>query len=420
MRGVGRRGGAYVLVLGVTTMAAVMGVGAVLAQRVQFQARELVEHTQTARIAAVAGLEMAMQAIDENEDWRETLLAQPVFPAVAINGIEVTVTATAPDGTALTLEDLADPIMLSATAQIDTTRQRFSVVLEPTIEPKPELRAALSGAQLVKLEERASIRSEAPLWAFEFDANKAVIAPDVWFVKEAKGEWYNGASRSVASAPSVLAADIANAALDSPTIITPAVLPESDGRFWLTGALGPGVNSAGGSANANGVYHLRAAGEKIGIRNLRLMGTLVVSDYSGEVLIDGSNNLSSGNSGRPVLVVDDNLDVQMRSGPVDERLVGRSLNPPGMPDANGVTDADTADSYASLITGAVVVGDRLRVYWPGMWLEGSMLVAGNVEIKQDAMVRMAQSEALLASPPDGLRSSSGLRINPATWTRVAE
>lgn len=419
-----RRGGAYVLVLGVTTMAAVVGVGAVLAQRVQFQARELVEHTQTARIAAIAGLEMAMQAIDEDADWRETLLAQPNFPDVTVNGITVTVTATAPDGSALVLDDLADPIMLSATATIGSTRQRFSVVLEPVIRGIDALARAVVAADEFAADEGSRVHADAAIHASTATASSANVYADMELASTPSGGNFRGAINDDAAAPElpdVLASEFAGV-FDAPVTISPAVLPVQGGIHWISGVLGPGVNTVGGSASSSGTYIVDGDSRPIGIRNLRLLGSLVIVRANGAVVVTGSNNLTANGDEHPVLAVAGDIAFSMRSSPLDENVVKMNLNPPGVPDASGATDSDTLDSYPSLITGLIWIrkDSDATVSFPGLWVRGAVIAGDDFRVLEDAVVRVEHLESLHDTPPTVLRRLAGLRIDPTSWTRVTD
>lgn len=423
MRGRSRRGGAYVLVLGVTTMVGVMGVGAVLAQRVQFQARSFVEHSVAARIAAIAGLEMAMQQIDEDDQWRELLVADPSFPDVEVNGVTVAVTAASVGGGAIDPDDPAGPIELRAIAQIGSTRQSYRVVLEPIIGGIDPLSHSLVANGAIEFQEESQAHAERPIHAAEASASDADVYADVHVTEPVSGSSFRGAVVDDAAAPAVpeLPAGFGDL-LVSPVTIRASQLPVRDGVYRVTGVLGPGVNTVGGSASVSGHYIIDGESEEVAIEGLRLLGSLAASRISGPLVVSGSNNLTANGTSAPVLIVAGNVEFSMRPGPLDEQATGINYNPPGVPADDGTTDSDTNDTYPSLITGAIWVGGSgdASIRFPGLWLRGSLLARDAIVVDSHAVVRVQHLESLVTSPPEALGQQAGLRIDPTSWTRITQ
>ncbi|MBX2852743.1 MAG: hypothetical protein KTR15_13485 [Phycisphaeraceae bacterium] len=65
-----QRGSAYILVLGITTMLVVMGIGSSLLSRVMLEQSNLEEDVVSVRLAAVSALDVMHKRIDGDTGWR--------------------------------------------------------------------------------------------------------------------------------------------------------------------------------------------------------------------------------------------------------------------------------------------------------------------------------------------------------------
>ena len=129
--------------------------------------------------------------------------------------------------------------------------------------------------------------------------------------------------------------------------------------------LSPQNNPFTGVANGAGIYVLSCGGNKIHIRNTRILGTLVVvnpgagSKIEGSVCWEPTVVLSTNPNvpNLPALVTDGPLEVALETTALSESATGVNFNPAGSP-YDGVTDVDLQDTYPSQISGVVFsVGD---------------------------------------------------------------
>lgn len=417
-----RRGGAYVLVLGVTTMVAVLGVGGVLAQRAQLESRTRLAEMAAARGAAIASLEWGMQWLADTSDWRSQLSSSPLIPSPPIDGANITILALAEDGTPLDASDTSESVRLGATASVGKAIQHYRVVLRPRTTPDPLLSKAIVSKEDVVFEDGSFLHATAPLRARKAEASSADVYADVVVSSDYRGGTYHGTTDDSATKPDVpvLLSDDLELLFRTATVINARALPQDGGTYWLSGALGPGVNTAGGSANADGIYLINGQGEPVGIRGLRLLGAVAIYNvHRDTIVIDGSNDLDAGSTGLPVLVINGDLASTMRTAPLAETDAGVSLNPVGMPDADGSTDKDTGDTFPSRIRGVVWVDRSVAIAWPGVMIQGVLIARQSVNVKEHATVRIAELEGLQEAPPAPFRNS-GLMIDQATWTRVVD
>jgi hypothetical protein len=135
MRSLGRRhprGSIYVLVLSISMLVAVIGMGALLVARVQTRiARSEVDFA-TARLCARAGLEAAMFRIQQDPTWRTDLGNGTWFNSVPFNGGAFSVSAADPITGNITAPS-NHPVVLTCTG----TRNAAVYMMQVTVQVNP-------------------------------------------------------------------------------------------------------------------------------------------------------------------------------------------------------------------------------------------------------------------------------------------
>lgn len=184
--------------------------------------------------------------------------------------------------------------------------------------------------------------------------------------------------------------------------------------------LAPGVNQYGGGLNANGIYYIHTAGNSITLRNMRLLGTLVIDAGSGTVTIDDQCFMEPFRPDLPVLLIRGTAQMGLKStGGNDqfrESSVGHNFNPPGAP-YQGVTNDTKQDIYPSEIRGLVHVIGNVTFTNTGVY-RGAVLVQGTVNITTGQYFH--HDRQLIMNPPWGYSSDpngTAMIVQPLTRTR---
>lgn len=178
--------------------------------------------------------------------------------------------------------------------------------------------------------------------------------------------------------------------------------------------LGPGVNTYGGSSNADGIYYINSGSSTLTISDSRLLGTLVVK---GNVRIEDNAFLQLNRQDAPVLIVDGNVTLQCDSSLfLSEDAENQNFNSATAP-FQGVTDADEADVYPSEIWGLVHVLGNLTVTAPAR-VVGMVLVDGEIRISEDATFQ--SDPTIFFAPPSGYWTATPgpLQLKPSMWRRA--
>lgn len=143
---------------------------------------------------------------------------------------------------------------------------------------------------------------------------------------------------------------------------------ESSTRALHRVLLSPQSNPITNILNAQGIYVLECAGEKINIRDSRVQGTLDIKNPGIDSRIEGSLHLAptviaSVDPNTPnllALILDKKVRIALNSTDLQEAVINRNLNPAGTP-YQGSVDTDQSDSYPSIIKGLVYAVEDLEL-----------------------------------------------------------
>lgn len=174
--------------------------------------------------------------------------------------------------------------------------------------------------------------------------------------------------------------------------------------------LSPAGNPFGPSTNAEGIYVLNLAGQKLVVKNSRIVGTLVlVSPGPGTTIgSGGAVNWKPAVAGFPALLVKDG-DVDFDPGNVglSEFWSRANFNPAGTPyDALG-TDAVQDDTYPSRIDGLLYGMGKLR-FKTQQAVTGTILSGDDVSITGPLTLRL--DGGYYRNPPPGFSGPEEIRV----------
>ncbi|HEY7086727.1 MAG TPA: hypothetical protein VH518_01480 [Tepidisphaeraceae bacterium] len=386
-----RRGAVYLAVLAVCLIVITLGIGGILAARVQARASDGGGDMAEARLAALSGMELARFWMAQDPNWRTTRgNGNWTTNLPTGNGATVSIDLADPIDGDLTNHP-HDPVTVTTTGQKGQARQVLQVTLSARPVPLAVLRFALHTGGLLRVDSPYRIR-----------VGSATASTN--------GQLRNDSTiEGNAVCQSLISSGIVCGTLQ--TGVAPRPLPDSSvpetyaslgtlinpGTTTIDGqVLAPGRNPWG-TPDPDGVYVIRSSSD-LTIRNTRINGTLVIIAPSNTVTIDSQVFFHPARADYPTLIVNGsvNLNYTSSGNSLSEATTGINFNPPDAP-YNGFGDADLADSYPSEIWGLVHITGQINVSRPGI-IRGAMICESQFRA-QNADLQVVYDPALYTNPP---------------------
>jgi hypothetical protein len=409
------------MVLGVSVLVAVIGIGALLTARVATRATAGGNDAAEADALALSAIEQALALMNAHPNWRTAYQSGQESPPQALG--RGTFTWRVVDELNGDLaDDPAQPVRLYGTGSVGQARRVYSVMLRPDGPALEVLKKAAHGDAAFTVNSLATVNATGgPLSTdgeFRADGN---VKADVE-ATNCSGGGFQGAMNK----------DVKPRAMPSPSALD-LYLFRATAIAWnrveggLSGALGPGVNPYG-AGNREGIYHVSVpAFGQLRIDNARLSATLLVTAGPGARVKVGPSVLwEPPHPYLPSLIVrgtDVKVDLDSSPTGVSELLAGQSLNPSGMP-YNGSSDNDALDTYPSELRGlfhvggksaAVVVGANLRMN--GVLLTDGTITAGDSVLNVTVNASFAADPRIYSDPPAGYTLGERMVPVEGTWER---
>ncbi len=400
-----RRGGIYLAVLGTAMVVAILGLSALTVVRLEQLASETTSDGIKARAYAESGVELAMLQINQNAGWR--LLPNGTWETNQPIGEGVyTIQVTDPlDGNLA--NNPRDPVVIRGTGELRRARHILQAMLVDQGTPASALSSALSGGGGLQVGAASVLRiTGARVTASGTLTNNGTIDGDAAALLIVNLGSITG-SQTILSLGQTMPAPGTYALYEKMgTAISPGAT--------LQGAvLGPKFTTYG-PTNSDGIYVITSAGD-VTIRDIRLLGTLVVVAPGCRVRLEGSVHMKNYRPDCPVLIVHGNLDLRTdRMTPLSEAAAGVNFNPPLAP-FNGTSDSDQADQYPSEILGLVHATGTLDTQQRPR-IVGALVVESAGQITGDAEI--VYDPGLTESPPMGYSVAPAMRIREGSWTQV--
>ncbi len=401
-----RRGGVYVLALGTALLVTVVGVSALVAARGQRMAIADAQDFCRARHAALAAIDVGLEAMEASPDWRALLPSGAWVTNASLGAARLSLRGVDPTDGNLA-DDRADPVVLTGTGFCGMARYQVSVQLVPPVVPLPILAHALHAQASVDVKSGNTLTlSGGPLSSNGSVTTSGNVVGDVIALSVSNPARVTG--QITAPGPPHMAPDAsvfaAYAALATP-LSPPSTMEDT--------LLSPACNPWGRPA-LEGVYFLNLTGNNT-IRNMRIVGTLVVRGNGKNLLIEKNVLIEPARSGYPALVLDGNLELNVDSAAtLSEDDCDVNFNPPGTP-WQGVADDDQTDTYPSEIRGLVHVRGTLRLRGTTL-IRGAVICESSVSVEGNA--RIVTDPTLAAEPAKGYTTFGTPEIVPGTWRQT--
>ncbi len=422
-RNIGRRGTAYVAILGLCLVVVAIAFGAIAAVRIQARAADTMGDVAEARLYAQAAIEAGRVIIAKDSSWRNdesngTWIAHQNIGSgyFALDGWN--------QNPALPLNNSdTDSVVLTGTGVKGRARQKLQVTLTATSTKMTCLDAALTGAGIITFT-AATMNATGQIICSNNTVKaqtSSVVNGNVESVNPATGSTYVPPTTKSGITPRTLpdATTIFNLYKGMAQQIAITDLPLSGSTRIISGRLmSPQVNpfpvATGGPTNAKGVYYIDCAGQVIQIYNSRIVGTLVIINPGSASAVQTAVNWAPAVSNYPCLLVSGNMTLKYGTTAFAEGTV--NLDPPTTP-YNGASDgtASSSQTFPSVIKGLVYVSGTLTT--SGSPTASLLMASGVVNTSQTLTLNFDSSYS--QNPPPGFGTSS-VSMAPNTWNQVVD
>lgn len=406
----GCRGNIYVYVLTSSMLVTILGLGSLAAVRVQMRSTRLTRDCAEARTCALSALELGLLQVKQNANWRTTYPNGTWLDNKQLGAGRFTLQGTDPEDGCLSDSEY-EPVVLTGIGTEGSACHKTQVTLVPVIKPLDALSrcVTVSGQVVISAGKQIAVVG-APLATNGALGNSGTVDGNI----EAQSLNPVGNITGTRTVPGPVypmpAARVFPDYISKATVVPYVSTIEK-------AVLGPGCNTLG-VADPNGLYVIDTSGRNITLRNCRIYGTLIIKAGTHSVVIDDAMSMQNYRAEFPVLMVEGNVDIKLKSvaGPLSEITCNTNFNPVGAP-YNSVTDTDRNDTYPNEIRGLIHVKGSLTL-WETTRLVGAVICEGTVNCQ--ATNTTVYDASLYTNPPQGYTFVEGMKISPGSWKQIVD
>ncbi len=460
-----RRGSAYVFVLAASLLLVAIAVGAIMVPQAEYGRARLRIAEIEARNACQSLLELGLERTENLPLWRSQRAGNPQAASATLAG--ATGFAEVMDPADNDLDDsLDDPVRLYAVGEAGSARKMVQVMLDPEYEPLSCLNYSIRVGRHW-LASGTTLRANAAVGAGgNVTAVFSGIYPPVVAAGAINGGIYfgtrtqNSEGTGSATSTSNTTADVnidgdvtaihlgQKSALATPMAYTPGEtmpvagkvfdnfafmgtsipLASLPGRVLANQLLSPASNPFG-VTNASGIYVIDCAGQSVVVRNVRVVGTLVLRNAGSSTRLDEAVNFEPAMPGYPCLLIEGSATFALSRDDLDEGSVNANFNPAGTPYRNR-TNTTTTDEYANELRGIVYVSQDLGVT-QNLTVMGTLIVGRDMGTGYDIAGLLSATPSASPSiivrrtgpsttPPPGFYKLPGFAIRSGSVAQVSE
>lgn len=372
-----------------------------------------------AQALAQSALEHALSAVAAHLDdgGRRSNIFASASPTVTLADGTMGWSLRRIDGSSLANSD--EPIVVHANASSGQARRALRATLVPSGRPFDPLDTALYAGDKLRLSTLARITADRTIGAIsEVNATAALVYAPTESAGSIRGATYFDTTQSNAQARRMPDPSLIEHYAALGTRINLATLPQASGIYRLENALLSPANNPFGPTNPYGIYVIDCVSSAyLHVRNVRILGTLVILDADKNRVIMGNNVLlQPAFRWMPSLLVRGGITFMGTTAGPSEATLGINLNPPHSP-YRLESDSDTADTYPGRIEGlAYVTGDAV-VAFPGQAFAGTLIAGDDVDLNVSVQVNFTYDPAVATLPPLGFfEDLGGLALDPSSIT----
>ena len=405
-----RTGSIYITVLASSMIVMTLGLGSLLAVRVQRRSTQITcDYVEACNLSRSA-IELGLFYVSNDPNWRYTwsngvwISNQPLGRgSYSLEGID-------PQD-----DDLANskynPLLLRGTGIRGTTRHKSEVTLAPVIKPLEALNTCLHASGRLKVNGGKIITAfGAPVSTNGQLDNDGTI----------DGDADANSIDDIGTITGNLTLPAASKQMPDPNVISDYIARATVIPF--TGDIEKQVLTASynpwGPVNPDGIYFIDTADHDLDIKYTRIHGTLIVRLGTKKLTLDKSIFMKNYRSDCPVLIVDGEAEIKYESRDygLSEVSTSTNYNPFGAP-YEGQWDSDIQDEYPNEIQGLVHVRGFLKLKDTAL-IKGAVICEGSVEC--DEKNTIIHDSGLYACPPEGYTFVDHMQISPGSWKQVVE
>ncbi len=392
-----KKGSVYILILSSVLVITVLSIAGITFARYRTQRLQWLTDSLQAQRLSSAGLQLAFEQITTAASWRtgtSMTLNKSLSPKQDFIQIEITDPADKD-----MLNTPTDSVLVQAVGIHDNAIHMAQATVQFAKTPLTCLQSVVHAQNNMVFNTATNITGTGAL-----STNADAVASFAWInlsvnaADTVSGMFYNAGMKTGATALSIpdyaeVIAEYSRIA----TIIKYAAIPSGliqDVVFSSTS------NPYGSTLNAQGVYLIDLAGQQIAIKNIRLVGTLILKngpvgktiDLSGAMVIEPTVN------NYPTLIIDGAVRFKLDKNRLDESQSNTNFNPIGTP-YNGIDDKDTLDRYDTQINGLVYVTQDI-VIKNSLTFNGVMLAGNTVTFDKSSIAKLTYDKSFsLKAPP---------------------
>lgn len=410
-----RRGAAYLVALLAGSIVTVTGLAALSLTTSRTRTTAMADHATKARSLAGTGLEHALCAVAihiDNGGTRHNIFGA-AEPSINFDGGTFGWSLRNMDSTAVDNSD--QPILLRTKAQHGPARYGMRAILPPSGVPYDVLDTGLYAAGELQLGTTGSLVSDKVVGSItEVFSTGAIVDAPVESAFEVNGTLYLG----------TVSEGVPQRRMPDPTLIDYYValgerinlgsLPTVMGSPALDGVLLSPASNPYGITNELGIYIIDCANDNFLIRNVRIVGTLVLLNSGGWTVLGNNTLIEPAYSWMPSLLVQGNITFGSTNAGPSEITLGINLNPAHTP-SDMVWDAANDDTYLGGIEGVSYVTGNATFSLLRQNIRGTLVVGGDARIHGGVTVNITYDPSVATLPPYGFfEDTGGLAIDPST------
>jgi hypothetical protein len=414
-----RRGTAYVLVLAISMLVAVIGMGGMLAARSQSKSAEAVDQAGEARMYALAATELARLYMDD-KNWRSTRTSGTwaTNQTIGSGTYSIDVVDTT-DGNFANND--TDTVLLTATGVRGSARQKLAVTLKPNTTAYTCLNYAIAVNGSATITSTTVNGTTRPLGCNATVTAAGTVMIDVEAVTAATGAVYGTTPKTGILAMTVPDSSVFNFYTSNGTVISIDSIPAASGVHQIQKVvISPASNPYNaGATNTQGIYVIDCLNRTIQISKCRIVGTLCLLNVGANSSVSGSVSWVPVVSKYPCLLAQGNMALNMGSTALAENATDAvSYNPAGTPYPypSGTTNATFTDvSYSSSIKGLVYVSGDVTTN--SAFVFNNLVVGGNLTCTGGSLTPTYDG-TYYSSPGPGFYPAT-MAVQSGTWKRPA-
>ncbi|MDB5340273.1 MAG: hypothetical protein JWN70_5892 [Planctomycetaceae bacterium] len=418
-----RRGVTYIIVLGATLIVACLGMGGLLAVRAQTRNVDSHSRIAAARMYALSAVELGIQEVASNANWRTTHKNDVngiVYANKPIGNGTYTLKMVNPNGALDRFP--TDSVVLTGTGSVSNgiESQMVEATLVAQAKPFTCLQTSLTTNGLINfgtstVEARNStICSNAAITSILATGPVYAKLEGVGLVTSLQN--YDGVpasgvvARTMPNPATVFSYFVANG-----TAISVSAIPAAGPNREITKlVLSPAINPFGtGVTNPQGIYVIDCGGQVIKIKKCRVVGTLVLINPGAGSSIENEVNFEAAVSNFPSLMVQGNLIFKPAPGLLDEK--DGNFNPIGTPFpwSSGSADSDVSDVYVNQVGGLIYISGNCSI--TAATTMGMLMVGGTFDSSNS--LTLTYSSTFFSNPPPGFYDLK-MVPSPGTWRQT--